>query len=85
MSLGGGEIIVLFLLVLVLFGPALVAFWLGYTLGRRRTTEAPSPASAEITPAAEPHAEDTKSPAASIAPAPASAPAPARPEEPTDD
>ena len=36
-GLGGAEAGVILVIVVVLFGPTLIAFWLGYTLGRKKS------------------------------------------------
>jgi Sec-independent protein translocase protein TatA len=36
------EFIVILILVLLLFGPAVLTFWLGYVVGRNRTADAAS-------------------------------------------
>lgn len=38
MSVGGVEVIILAVVVVLLFGPTLLAFWLGYNLGKKRST-----------------------------------------------
>ena len=40
------EIIVILLVVLLLFGPAAVTFWIGYTMGQSKATEASADPSA---------------------------------------
>ena len=36
MSVGGVELVILVIVVLFLFGPTLLAFWLGYSIGRKK-------------------------------------------------
>jgi hypothetical protein len=43
MGLGPIEGVALAAIVFVLFGPTLLAFWLGYTLGRRKDDSGPTP------------------------------------------
>jgi Sec-independent protein translocase protein TatA len=40
-SIGATEILILLVIAAFLFGPTLLAFWLGYTIGKKRSTEAP--------------------------------------------
>jgi hypothetical protein len=45
---GPAELIIVALILLVLFGPTLVAFFLGYTLGKKKAAEAANPPSATV-------------------------------------
>ena len=59
-GLGPTEIVIVGLILLVLFGPTLVAFFLGYTLGKKKGAEAApetSSANAMAPPAARPDVE----------------------------
>lgn len=39
-GMGLPEIVIIVIIVVVLFGPALLTFWLGYVIGRNRSTAA---------------------------------------------
>jgi Sec-independent protein translocase protein TatA len=52
MNIGGSEFLVIAALVLLLFGPSLLAFWFGYILGQRKGEE-PAEKAAEPSPANE--------------------------------
>lgn len=52
LGLGATELLIILGIVLVLFGPTLFAFWLGYTIGKKQPTKARS-----SVPAPEPAAE----------------------------
>ncbi len=39
MNVGGSEILIIAALALLLFGPTIVAFWLGYVIGQRKKDE----------------------------------------------
>lgn len=41
-GLGPAELVIIILVVLALFGPTLIAFWLGFTLGRKSSTSTPT-------------------------------------------
>lgn len=75
-GVGPIELVVLAIIVMVLFGPTLIAFWLGFTLGRKSTTPPDAPRAAirddRVTPTSPP-----ASPAATNhdTPAPAEEPA----------
>lgn len=62
MTVGGPEIVILLLVLVFLFGPALLAFWLGFTLGRKSSSEATSraPQSEPEPIATEPSALDSE-------------------------
>lgn len=49
MPIGGSEIILLLVIVVVLFGPTIAAFWLGFTLGKKKSS-APAATSAQSEP-----------------------------------
>ncbi len=55
MSIGGSEIVLLVVIVVVLFGPTIAAFWLGFTLGKKKSSAptAGSPSAPAATSAAE--------------------------------
>jgi Sec-independent protein translocase protein TatA len=38
-GLGGAEVLIIAAAVILLFGPSLVSFWIGFTLGRKTTAE----------------------------------------------
>ena len=40
-GVGSTEFVIIIGIALVLFGPTLIAFWLGYTLGKKRGDETP--------------------------------------------
>lgn len=44
MGVGPTELAIISLVVVVLFGPTLLAFWIGYLLGKRRAVESAVPA-----------------------------------------
>jgi Sec-independent protein translocase protein TatA len=50
-GLGGGEIAVILVVVLLLFGPAIAAFFLGYSLGQRAGATDEQPAEEDASPA----------------------------------
>ncbi len=58
-GVGSTEFVIIIGIALVLFGPTLIAFWLGYTLGKKRGDEAPA-TEAPIAPGTQalPHSED---------------------------
>lgn len=56
-GLGGAEFLILMVIVVVLFGPTLIAFWLGFTLGRKKAS---GPAGAASTPASTPPESESK-------------------------
>jgi len=77
MNLGGAELIVLVVVAVALFGPTLIAFWLGYTLGKRKAAE--EPPAPELEPELEPEPEP-----APTAPVPTAPEPPTAPQEATD-
>jgi Sec-independent protein translocase protein TatA len=46
LGVGSTELLILVVIALMLFGPTLFAFWLGYTVGKKRTSNAQPSASA---------------------------------------
>lgn len=58
MNIGSGEFLIIAGLALLLFGPSLIAFWLGYVFGQRKREESEGLAATESPepprPAAEP-------------------------------
>jgi Sec-independent protein translocase protein TatA len=58
-GLGGGELLIIAAIVALLFGPTIVAFWIGYTMGRNRASE---PGSKQPGPISEPSDEATEGP-----------------------
>lgn len=78
-GVGPIELVIIVIIVVALFGPTLIAFWLGFTLGRRSSTPAEKDRAADGPAAA----------AAPAAPGQRSAPTaddtPASPEEPSDE
>lgn len=57
MGMGPAEIFIIGIIVLVLFGPTLVAFFIGYTLGKKKGAESPPTAPAPTTPKSAPDAQ----------------------------
>jgi len=61
MGIGPVEGLIVFVILVMLFGPTLIAFWLGYTLGKKRSVTqpdaAPSPAASTPAAASSPDAE----------------------------
>jgi len=58
-GVGAAEAVIIVLIVLVLFAPTVIAFFVGYTLGQRKggeSAEKAPPASAEARTPLEPHA-----------------------------
>lgn len=60
LGLGGTELLFLLGIVLVLFGPTLLAFWLGYTVGKNRAPGAQPPAPAPAPAPDAPTDEDSE-------------------------
>ena len=56
MSIGGSEIVLLLVIVVVLFGPTIAAFWLGFTLGKKKSA---APAATSVQSESEQPAEET--------------------------
>ena len=76
LGLGGAEAGVILIIVVVLFGPTLIAFWVGYTLGRKKSDGQPvEPGSTAETTPTEPAPEPLTTTEPDAAPA----------EEPEDD
>ena len=53
------EFIVILLLIVLLFGPALLTFWLGYMVGRNRSTDTGPTLPAEATDAPDEGTEES--------------------------
>jgi hypothetical protein len=62
-GVGPIELIVVLIIVVALFGPTLIAFWLGYTVGKRRSQPAPPPQPQPPAPAAPETPTEQASPA----------------------
>lgn len=62
MGVGPLEILIVVFIVVVLFGPTLIAFWLGFTLGRKSTPADRERGSSAHTPAGPRPAPDTTTP-----------------------
>ncbi len=58
MNIGGTEFLIIAALALLLFGPSLLAFWLGYVMGQRKTAEEPPSGLAKTGDAARPQPEE---------------------------
>ncbi len=85
LGLGGAELLVIIGLVLLLFGPSILAFWLGYITGKGRAkgsaTQLPL---ADSRPAVSPPKPPSEAASAPVAPRPqAPPPAPVPEPEPT--
>ncbi len=56
---GAPEAIIILLAALLLFGPAVLTFWLGYTLGQKRSGGAANERDADVADAADEGSEES--------------------------